>query len=333
MMFPWESQIYTTYGGTGTGNAIYSGLTGSAGARGPSNALWSQIYEGNPDPTGLAGSIYVEDDFLAHGGAAANTDDVSVVSDAGAWKTWTANVTASDIYASYALPGGVIIFNIPVTNGNTVQEYMALGSSTLAATGTAGIPIAYVDDSAGKKLIFETRVKLLTDVANGASFWGFSNVPIDTGALVVDTGVPLGTADFLGFKNIAGRLEFGWQKASAVAMGTVGAAAAPALTTTLVSTGTTEWYKTMVADTWYKLGFVYNPRSSASRRIVAYVDGSEVGTASAAHLGLWNAAHTAYTGSVNFPHQTYLSLVLLARGIVSAAETIKCDWVRAYQEG
>jgi|GEM_PF-1506660 len=322
-MFPlWQKALYTLYVGKGTGT---SGDAGTAGGRGPSNAIWARAIGTEMNPTGLDEGFGFFDDFVMFPAVPYNNAVTALVaSDAGAWQCLTTNLSGTTIAPVASTAGGVIRASAPITT--TSEQYMVAGG---------GATPAVINDGAGKKLLFECKIK--TDaVLDHQGFYGLTSGSNATGLLTAASpALPLGTANFLGFYLNAQTLSFVWQRGSGTAAGTVAALQKNA--TTLQTAASTAWSKTLTAATFYKIGFVYDPAAKLSERITVYVNGQAVGTLAADVLGSWDATGTTYTANTVFPDKTtYMAPALLHRnnaGGTVAACAVDYDWAGFYQAG
>jgi hypothetical protein len=79
--------------------------------------------------------------------------------------------------------------------------------------------------------------------------------------------------------------------------------------------------QTMVAATWYKVGFCYDPNAQADKRITIYVDGVEQST---------YVTDTAITTSTNFPDGEELAPLMGMKNGSGAIGSLDLDWFYAY---
>lgn len=207
-------------------------------------------------------------------------------------------------YASY-IDTGVTLTQLATATGGVLQ---VAGNDAdndeghLQAGGSTGVQ-AVISDTAGAdfELWFEARFRSVTSVAdNGVSiFLGLAEEGLTAAdSLVDDTGALKTTADFIGFHNLhadGDAMEFKYQKASqAVQVKTSGALA-------------------LAANTWYKVGFRYQPKAVTAKRIAIFVDNVELTT----YVTGTNIA------AATFPDAEELVLTLLTK--VGAASECKVD--------
>jgi hypothetical protein len=77
----------------------------------------------------------------------------------------------------------------------------------------------------------------------------------------------------------------------------------------------------ITADTWYKLGFVYDPNAPEAKRITVFVDGVDEGT----YVTATNIA------TATFPDDEELQPLFGVKNSSGAVTRIDLDWYRAYQ--
>lgn len=111
-----------------------------------------------------------------------------------------------------------------------------------------------------KLLAAEFRFKISTLVEEGF-FLGLSEEGLAAANTLIDDTGALASKDMIGFHAPAhasvSTCSFVWRKAGQAMV-------------TLIS-----GLKTMVADTYYNMGFVYDPKADASKRIIVYLDNVE----------------------------------------------------------
>ena len=78
---------------------------------------------------------------------------------------------------------------------------------------------------------------------------------------------------------------------------------------------------TMVADTFMKLGFVYDPLAPTAKRITVYVDG----VASTTYVTGTNIA------TATFPDGEEMSPIMHLKAAADDDFTLTADWVQCYQ--
>lgn len=174
-------------------------------------------------------------------------------------------------------------------------------------------PLFYIQDAkASKKLWFEARWKKAS-VANDAlaTFLGLaydhgSGVPVTNTLCLTDDDANLGAFSFLGFhvdQADGDALDFVYKAEGQSAVVKIAVVQA------------------LVADTWYKLGFVYDPAFPADKRIKIYVNGVEQTT----YVTETNIA------AATFPDDEGLARVWAAKVGAAAEVKSQLDWWGAAQ--
>ena len=185
---------------------------------------------------------------------------------------------------------------------------------SLQVGGTMGAPFVIPADSSGGKLWFECRVKKENITDDKAGFFvGLAGEAAGTVNLIADAGNDFGDFDLLGFWNDEGdadAFDIVTQKTSA-AFDTILADAV-----------------TLVADTYIKVGFVYDPNGDNAKKIKFYSNGAELTT----YVGKASGDATVYLAdSTNFPGGEEMSLLITAKAAHADDHTVSLDWWRAAQ--
>lgn len=126
-----------------------------------------------------------------------------------------------------------------------------------------------------------------------------------TDGFFADTGV-IADKDYIGFiiaEAAGATLTFGWNKQGGVDV--VGFTYGTAL----------------VVNTWYKVGFLYDPGAPDSKKIKIFIDGVEQGTYVTA----------TQLASANFPNGEELTSYINFKNGSAAAKTADLDWIRFAQ--
>ena len=220
-------------------------------------------------------------------------------------------------YASY-IDTGVTLKQLPGVVGGQVQVAGNDADNDEGVLSTHG-PLAQVSDTAGddRKLWFEARIKKASVANNGVSFFiglAFdhgSSVPLSAAEALVDNTGALGAFSYIGFH--------------------VDAADGDALNFVYKAEGQSQvdhiaGVQALAADTFYKVGFKYDPKADTSKRIAVYVDGTE---------------QTTYVTGTNiaaatFPDAEPLGLCLATKVGAAAEVKVTMDWwkvAQLYQEG
>jgi len=172
----------------------------------------------------------------------------------------------------------------------------------ITAGGNSGV-LGVISDTAGadRKMWFECRFRP-SSITDHSYFIGLAEEGLAGGdTMVDDTGVLKTTADFIGFRSLAGSpsvLNFVYQKASQTLQ-------------TVITTA-----QTMVASTWYRVGFKYDPSEVTAKRIKIYVDGTE---------------QTTYVTGTNiaaatFPDAEELTFLAGHKNGAATATNLDLDW-------
>jgi hypothetical protein len=174
----------------------------------------------------------------------------------------------------------------------------------------ATVDLAHISDAAGEKqkLWFEARWKLntITDVGIFVGLAAEADVAVNF--LADNTGDLVATADAIGFHVLT---------ATPTAVGTTyqkGSATKQA-----VETGV----HTLVADTYVKTGFIYDPSRDDDNQITFFVNGAPQTT----KVTATNIATATFPDSVN------LTLMATAKTGEGTTKTVTMDWWRVAQLG
>jgi len=217
----------------------HKGPTGASSAqtRGLSARIWGRLPIKNWS-VGLGGGRFFFDDFMNH----------------------PAHISTQTIgnYASY-IDTGVTLKQSPSDQTGAV---VVLGNNadndegSMISGGGAGGMVA-LDATGSGRIAFECRCKKEVIVDNGLGFFiGLSEEGSQAGnALVDDTGA-VADKDFVGFSNLADdgdSLDFTWKTNGQTVQVHADIA-------------------TMAADTYMKMGFLYDPAHPADKRIKIFID-------------------------------------------------------------
>lgn len=230
----------------------------------------------------------------------------------------TAGVSLSGKYASY------------VNTGVTIAGYSGVADIGTGSTGALGVlEIAgndadndqgfvqfgsgagafRIDNASGNtgKVAFEARF-LTESIANDgvAFFLGLGTGPLADADLVDDTGALAAGKGYIGFRRLCDdgdQMDIVYQAASQTGVEVLANA------------------KTLVANTWYTVGFVYDPREVDSKKIVFYIDGDAVA----------NTVTTTNIDTATFPEGEALSPLFLTKTGTAAEAKMRLDYVAAVQ--
>ena len=267
---------------------------GKNSERGPSMEVWHDcdVLELIRDPNK---GVYFFDDFL----------------------NFSQHITDQDTqtYSSYIDTGVTIKGNASAGTNNQDRGVVEIagndadndeGSITTGGnTGTLGM----ISDTAGsdQKLWFEARIKKASIADNALAFFvGLSAEGLAGANTLVDNTGEIADNDFIGFRtkhDNGEELDFVHNKNSGSITETIAAATS------------------MVADTWIKVGFKYEPAEVSARRISIYLDGVKQST--------YVTGTTIATA--NFPDGEELALLLATKVGAAAESKFYIDWWRFAQ--
>ena len=204
--------------------------------------------------------------------------------------------TASGAVRLADVAGGVC----RLSPGATDNHLVILGTGDL---GT-------ISDTAAdaKKTLFEARIRFPTQVSDGSVFVGLASPgAIADGGLIADGGGLKADQGGIGFQvkeDDADALDFVYQAASQ--------------TQQVVISGV----QALTADTWYKVGFVYDPKAVPAKRIKIFVDNVEQST----YVTADNIA------AATFPDGDFLGVLLAAMTEGTTSRLLDIDWFAFLQE-
>lgn len=231
-------------------NSLLSIHQGQNNARLLSPRLWGRAINSGLAADGAGGGWFHGDDFRLFGKTTAVATNVG-------------RYGSEAQYYSYEDTGGTIAQLatertgvVRISTDNTDNDEMWLQPGDAASVSSV------ISDSAGadKLVVFETRFRLQDIVSN--RFFGLT----EEGTAVADTITDAGAMvdkDWIGFFALEAApttLKFGYKKSGQTAQ-------------TIISN-----LQTLAASTWYKVGFVYDPKAPNSKRIRIYVDNVENST-------------------------------------------------------
>ena len=188
---------------------------------------------------------------------------------------------------------------VSVTTGADDNDQSILGTS---------VDLGHISDAAGEEaeLWFEARVKM-SSVADYGMFIGLAaEADIAADFLADNTGDLVATADCIGFHVLS---------ASPTSVGTVYQKGSQ--TKQAVETGV----HTLVADTYVRLGFKYDPAAEDAEKIRFFVNGVETTTKVTA----------ANIAAATFPDSVNLAFMATAKTGEAVAKSLVIDWWRFAQ--
>jgi hypothetical protein len=299
MLLP--SNLLTNYMSAGDST---SGLSGN---------LWSRI-NAPVNPFGKR-AVFVYDDFLLFGQSVAVSSNVGCYASlAGQYKSYEgASATLAQLATA---TGGVIQLGLPATD-NLLCAICQGGAGTSAAASVLG---ALNRDTNPRRTIFETRFRV-SSVADDvmAIFLGLAEENAAVAASKDDnTGVTAGGAvsvdlDFIGFDTV--HTNSGTTGTNAVLRAVYNKNGAAQVTP--IAT-----LQTMVASTWYKAGFDYNPAAPASKKISFFIDNVEQST----------YVTDAQMNASTFPDGEEMGFTAMTKSGSAATSNLQIDWWAYYQE-
>ena len=297
LLMPNANSIYTMHVGDHSAGAGIS-------ARSLSPRLWSHMYKHSIAPDGGGGCTWFGDDFtnfsLNQAGDASGALTFPSIEGvgAGAYHCYLdVGASVAPIQSDTAADWGGVV---RIIGGDTDDDVAVLCTHEFLGYDVA--------NTAQKLTIFEARVRIIT-VTDGSAFIGLGSAEMraDGGLIAAGSGAPIATANAIGF-NIMEDDPNGWDFIHQ-------AASQADVRTSSVQDA--------VASTWYKLGFVIDPKAPAANRVKIYVDNTE---------------QTSYITSTvvegtTFPADVGLGLVAATMTETNGTEEkiMDIDWWAVYQ--
>lgn len=271
--------------------ALHGKHASDNGGRGPSGGLWGNVpfEESLIDPN--VGYCFWDDFVGFNGLLTSTTGDYTSAGGYSAYQDSSNTITqlATEV-------GGVVSIATDTTDND--ESWLQLGGATavfgkLAATG-------------GKKLVYETRIRIST-IASRNFFVGLAEEGFAAADAITDAGAMVTTKDFIGFRSLEGDangLDTVYQKGSQ--------------TTVVVKDDA----QTLVAATWYKVGFIYDPNYyNEAKRIRFFIDGVEQA----------DGVNSSAFDDATFPGDEEMSPVWGVKNGTTTATVLDIDWVRIWQ--
>lgn len=268
--------------------------TQTGGSR-PSPVLFDRFHgmsaPGSPVPSGMGDELGFTwwEDYLSFATMAAN----KFVGQGGAHLSYEDTGSTVSQLATY--PGGVMSILTDTTDND---EIWVQGGG---ATGVLGA----ISDTAGSAnrvlTAYEARFRL-SQVTSGNMYLGLAEEGAAAADFITDAGAMITTKDLLGFYILEGALttlKFTFQKASQTAV------------TVTLSTA-------IAADTWYKVGFIYDPDAPVTERIKIYLDGVLATTTITA----------TQMAAATFPTDEEMHCIAGVKNSTTAAKGLLVDWQR-----
>lgn len=266
-------------------NSLYTIHKGESGGRGLSPRIWSGIAGQALSPDGASNLYMQADDFTNFGLAAAGIYVGNGL--------YTGYIDSGNTIAQLATEvGGVARLLTDTTDNDEVW----------LQPGTATSVFGKISDTAGddKMLAFEARIRLLkvTDTYN--VFVGLMEEGCAAADTITDAGA-LADKDYIGFsitESDGDALKFVYKKSGQTAQ-------------TVLTYGTA-----LALNTWYKVGFLYDPKAPTSKRIKIFVDNVEQST----YVTGTNIA------AATFPDGEELGFIAGVKNGSGAASHLDLDW-------
>lgn len=274
-------------------NLTHTIYTGQAANSGPSPKLWSQIRSVGISPDGFARGYYAGSEFMGFGGLLTSTSG-DYADQGGSYSSYQ---DSSCTITAEPTTGGQI--TIATDGSDNLEAWLQYGSTT----NTLGA----INTTSGKVTIFETRVKFPT-VTAGNAYVGLAEEGLAANSNMADSGGALTDKDYLGFLLKEG--------APSTLLFVYGKEGTTATVTTLVSLGT------VVLDTFYNLGFIYDPNAVDAKKLKVYMNNAEQTT--------YGTATTL--ASADFPTGEELTFLAGVKANGSAVKSMTLDWWHWWQE-
>lgn len=261
---------------------------------GLSPRIWGKVSGSLMDSSGQKRLVLAGDDFVSLHGALSGTAG-EYYGEAGGYKSY--QDSGCTIAQADDAKGGVAKLSFDGTGAND--------EIWLQSCGGAGVLGAISDTAADAHLTaFECRVKFsaITDDTLCA-FIGLAEEGLIAADTKVDTTGVLASKDLIGFDVVAAdgdALNFVYRKADQDLQTKISGVQA------------------LAADTWYKLGFLYdpNPPTPDSKRIRVFVDNTEQST----YVTATDIA------AATFPDGEELSFLVGGKQVPESAANIQVDW-------
>lgn len=251
----------------------------------------SELWDGyDPNAARLyGGAIINEDDFANLGSIVQNVTSTDL-SGYGAFTSNNSTTLATAVKQAAAQGGGLLL----QTSADDNAE------ANIVAGGNVGFRHAFVtaeeDDTWPytnmARVRFECRFSVSSVTNNDVAFFaGMTNSPAETALLQTDTSALQAAAAFVGFRTLqasASTLQFVFQNVSETVQNVVTVA-------------------TIAANTWYRVGFEYNPWGPDDKKITIWYNDAKLSTYVTA----------AQIAAATFPKSTDSAQVLFTPGFVA----------------
>lgn len=267
-----------------------------------SPGLWHHVEPSALTSDGSSPADLFYDDFYNFGGFTAASGVLTAPGPTDTAASYTTGPSGYGVYGDVGasltcrpVKGGVVRLATDGTDNDEV--WLTSGGNT----GTIGA----ITSGSSDKVIFEAKVKF-SSITTASKFVGLGEEGLAAADTLSDAG-DLASKDLIGFhvnEDDADALTFVYRKAG------------QALQTVLT-------YDTaLAADTWYNLGFVFDPDADAAKRLKIYIN---------------NAEQTTYVtatqiAAATFPSGEELAVLVGHKNSSAAANTTDVDLVAVYAE-
>jgi len=265
-----------------------------------SGELWSRLVDKNLSPDGSGPGASHEDDFSSVPNCVATTAAGQIQPDKGGFAYIEADATPGAVRASSTEPSVMeLLTSTDAADGDNHDTILITG-------GNVGV----IGAAADSLLIFEARVSLpsVTD-GNGSRFVGMvaPGRAQANGVILDSSGHALADTNLIGFfvsEDDNDKVKFVYRAA--------GQAAVEVLSV-----------DGLAADTYYNLGFVFDPKAKASERLKIFVDNDEQSTYVTA----------SDIASAAFPTSKLAACAAVKASANNDPQSMKLDLWAAYQGG
>ena len=287
-MFIFPTTVLTTHVGQGDNEWL-------------SPRLWQHVHGQSSSADGKQNGIFIGDDFANFGGHApaisgTTTLPSTTVTGPGGYGVFTSTTTTASSITQKAGAANIV----RMSAGATIESAVWITSG--GGTGNIG---TISDASGAKKMIFEARVSLAQIGNNGgAVFVGLAEEGLNAADTKANTGI-MKDKDFIGFNTIdadGDSIDFIYRKEGEAQQTVISGVHVP------------------VADTFVKLGFVYNPAWDSAKKIRIFVDNVEQST----YVTGTNIAAST------FPDGEFLSFLAGIQNGDTTAAHLDMDWWACY---
>jgi hypothetical protein len=282
-LFP--NSLYTIHQGVGSTR------------RSLSPRLWARVNGQNLGPDNVSDGYFVGDDFRTFGDTYAVASNVGrYAGEAGAYRSYEDTGGSIVPVASQAEKNGAMKLATGATDNNEVW----------IQPGNATNVLGEINKTTPALTIFESRIKISAVTTTVNMFCGLSEEGLAAADTITDAGA-LASKDFIGFWVLeadSSSLKFGYRIAGSAVQ-------------TIATYGTA-----LAADTYVKVGFVYDPNEPPSNRLQGFVNNVPLSTSITKTL----------IDAALFPSNQGNNMLFGLKNN-NAAVTASMDWWAYYQQG